>query len=215
MLAFVLLLPLLPPIPSSPTAQEEAAGAPAPAPTGEDEWEVSVDVYAFDPPDDDAFLTPIVRADRGALHLEARYNYEELDTGSVFVGRNFSFGDELTLDLTPMLGAVVGDLDGVAPGVELELAWKGFALYTESEYVFDFASDGEDFLYTWNELTFSPADWLRFGLIAQRTRLFDQELEVDRGLLLGFAFDRFRADLFFFNLDVDEPYMAASIGVGF
>lgn len=212
MLAFVLWLPLLPAVLAP---QEPAVVAPPPAPLAEDAWEIAVDLYLFDPPGEDAIFTPIVRADHGALHLEGRYNYEELDTASFFVGRNFAFGDELTLDLTPMVGAIVGELDGVAPGVELELAWQGLALYTEAEYVFDLASDGTDFAYTWNELTYSPADWVRFGLIAQRTRIFDQDLAVDRGPLLGFAFENFRAEVYFFNPDRDDPYLAVSIGADF
>jgi hypothetical protein len=42
---------------------------------------------------------------RGWLHLEARYNYEALETGSVWAGYDFNAGKKLVLDLTPMVGA--------------------------------------------------------------------------------------------------------------
>jgi len=193
---------------------QEVADAPPPA-IQEEAWEISIGSYALDPPGEDAYLAPIVTADRGALHLEARYNYEELDAGSVFVGRNFSFGDELSLDLTPIFGVVAGPVTGVAPGLELEVAWKGLALYAETEYVIDLEQRADDFLYTWSELTFAPTDWGRFGLVGQRTRVFDQELEVDRGLLVGVTFGGFWLDLYLFNPDGDEPYAGGSVGVGF
>ena len=41
-------------------------------------------------------LQPTITADYGWLHLEARYNYEGLDTGSAWIGYNFSVGDKLT-----------------------------------------------------------------------------------------------------------------------
>jgi hypothetical protein len=48
----------------------------------------------------------------GWLHLEARYNYENLRTGSVWVGYNFSAGKKLVLDVAPVLGGVFGRTHG-------------------------------------------------------------------------------------------------------
>jgi hypothetical protein len=60
-------------------------------------------------------------ADRGWLHLETRYNYENLETGSAWVGYNFSGGEKLKWEFTPMLGGVFGNTTGVAPGYEFRL----------------------------------------------------------------------------------------------
>jgi hypothetical protein len=206
-------MPLLAALSGASHAQDVPAEALAPP--AEEAWAISIAIYGFDPQGEPGYLSPIVRADQGALHVEAHYNYEEVDTASLFFGRNFSFGDELTVGLTPMIGAVVGEIDGLAPALALEVAWKGFLLTSESEYVIDFEDEGDDFLYSWNELTFAPADWVRFGLVGQRTRVFDQELDVDRGLLLGFAFRELWLDFYLFNLDVDEPYAGFGIGVDF
>jgi hypothetical protein len=192
----------------------EQQGAPAELAAQEPRWSIGLEVYRFDPDDDDPYVAPILRADRGALHLEARYQYEDLDTGSFFVGRSFSFGDELALDLVPMVGLVVGETDGIAPGLEAELAWKALAWYVESEYLIDLHDRDDNYLYTWSELTLSPTEWLRFGLVAQRTRVFDQELDVDRGLLLGLTAKRLRFGLYAFNLDQDDEYIGLSLGFG-
>ncbi|HKX45985.1 MAG TPA: hypothetical protein VJP77_04735 [Planctomycetota bacterium] len=192
-------------------AQTPPAEQAAPEPAGE-RWEISSALYAFDPPDDDAYVLPIVRADRGDLHLEARYNYEGRDTGSLWIGRNFELGGELAVTLTPMLGAVLGEVGGVAPGLEVGADWRRFAFYTEAEYVFDTGGDDDDFFYMWSELSYAPTDWARVGIVGQRTRTYDQELEVDRGFVLGFGVGRVWIDFFVFNPDVDEPYVAASAG---
>jgi hypothetical protein len=194
-------------------AQEPAPTAPAGPTPEEPSWTLALELYRFDPDDDDPYTSAILRADRGVLHLEARYQYEDLDTGSFFVGRSFSWGEELALELVPMVGVVAGETDGVAPGVEAELCWKDLAWYAESEYLIDLDDRDDSYLYTWSELTLAPTDWLRFGLVAQRTRVFDQDLDVDRGLLFGLSAKALRFNLYVFNPD-DDPYAVLSLGLG-
>ena len=117
-------------------------------------------------------MQPTIRADRGWLHLEARYNYEALDTGSAWIGYNFSVGEKLNLEFTPMLGAVFGKTTGVAPGYEFTLSWRKLQLYSEGEYVFDTGDSAASFFYKWSELTLAPVDWFRFGLVVQRTKVY-------------------------------------------
>jgi hypothetical protein len=62
---------------AAPVAAEQPAG-PA--------WAFSASAYAYFPPDSQNYVQPTIRGDRGWLHLEARYNYEALDTGSVWIG---------------------------------------------------------------------------------------------------------------------------------
>ena len=66
-------------------------------------WSFSASAYAYSPADSQNYVQPTIRADRGRLHLEARYDYEALDTGSAWIGYNFSVGDKLKLDFTPMV----------------------------------------------------------------------------------------------------------------
>src|SRR5262249_22997052 len=89
------------------------AAAPAAA-SAERSWGYAVSVYGYDVPSQD-YVNANVTADRGHLHLEARYQYESIDTGSIWAGANFSAGESWTFDATMMLGVVFGDLDGVAP----------------------------------------------------------------------------------------------------
>ena len=95
------------------------------------------------PAEDDHFLLPIFRADRGPLHLEGRYQYEDRHTGSAWLGWTLEAGKKVHLEVVPMAGAVFGRTNGVAPGLELTLSWKSVELYSENEYVFGFKLDGE------------------------------------------------------------------------
>src|SRR5204862_4586070 len=65
-------------------------------------------------PNDQEYVQPTLTADRGWLHLETRYNYENLETGSAWVGYNFGGGKKLEWEFTPMLGGVFGNTTGIA-----------------------------------------------------------------------------------------------------
>ena len=178
-------------------------------------WSFSASAYTYFVPDDQDYVQPAFKADRGRLHLEARYNYEDRRTGSVWAGYNFSVGDRLTFEFTPMLGAVFGDTNGVAPGFEMTLGWRKLELYSESEYVFVPEDHSQNFAYTWSELTLAPVDWFRFGLVAQRTRAYQTDLDVQRGLLLGFSYKRADFGAYLFNPDRDKPTFVFSVAVNF
>jgi hypothetical protein len=147
------------------SAQDEGDAAPA----GEEKagWEFNASVYGFFLPEDRDYGQPTVIADRGPLHLEARYNYEGLDTGSAWVGWNVGVGEKLRLDATLMAGGVFGDTTGVAPGYELTVSWGLLELYSEGEYVFDVEDSENDFFYNWSQLGAPPLDWLTVGLAVQ------------------------------------------------
>jgi hypothetical protein len=178
-------------------------------------WSFSASVFGYLVPDDRDFAQPTFTADRDWLHLEARYNYEELQTGSAWIGFNFSFGEELKLDFTPMLGGVFGDLNGVAPGYEVTLSWWKLEFYTEGEYVVDVDDHSGNFFYTWSELRLAPLDWFHFGLVVQRTKAYETDLDIQRGFLLGFSFEPVDFTAYVFNLGWDEPTFVLSLGLGF
>lgn len=178
-------------------------------------WSFSASAYAYFPPDSQDYVQPTIRADRGGLHLEARYNYEALNTASAWVGYNFSTGDRITLNFTPIVGGVFGKTTGIAPGYELTLSWRSLQLYSEGEYVFDTGEASNSFFYTWSELTLAPTNWFQFGLVLQRTKVYQTDLNVQRGLLVRFSYKKVDFSAYVFNPETDEPTYVVSIGVSF
>jgi len=72
----------------------------------------------------------------------------------------------LTYDLTPIIGAVFGAKQGVAPGFEASVVYGIADFYTEAEYMYDTNAKEDNYTYAWSELGLSPVEWLRFGLVA-------------------------------------------------
>jgi hypothetical protein len=201
------------------TANTEPATANAPPAVLEDaatgEWSFSAAAYVYVVPGGRDYVQPTFTADRKWLHLEARYNYEDLDTGSAWIGYNFGAGERVTLQGTLMLGGVFGKTTGIAPGYKLSLSYRRFALYAEGEYVFDTGDSSASFFYSWSELTYSPVDWFRFGLAAQRTQAYRTDVDIQSGLLLGIMYKRVDFTSYVFNLGRDAPTLVFSMAVRF
>ena len=115
-------------------------------------------------------------ADRGALHLEARYNYESIGARSAFVGWTFSGGETVTWEVTPLLGGAWGTTQAFVPGLEASVAWGPVDFYVEAEYVRDNHESTDSYAYAWSELGFRPVEWLRVGVAGQRTRAYGNDL---------------------------------------
>jgi len=177
-------------------------------------WEFNAAANLYFIPDD-FFILPVFRADKNKLHLEARYNYEDRETFSAWVGYNFSGGRNLEYTITPMIGGVVGLSDGMAPGLEITLNLKRFEFYSESEYYIDFESSENHFLYTWTDITYSPTDWLWFGISGQRTRLYQTDLDIQRGLLIGGGLKGWELTTYMYNLGFDDPFFLVALSVSF
>lgn len=179
-------------------------------------WNFSADINFYLIPTD-FFVLPVFRADKDWLHLEARYNYEDRETFSGWIGYNFMGGNDRNFEytITPMAGGVVGLSNGIAPGLEMMLTYKNFELYSEAEYYFDFETSENNFLYNWTDLTYSPLDWLWVGISGQRTRLYKTDLDIQRGLLIGAGIKQFELTSYFFNIVSDYPFVLLTLSASF
>lgn len=178
-------------------------------------WSFSATAYTYIIANDSNYAQPTFGADRGRLHLEARYNYEAQKTGSAWAGVNLSGGKTIEWELTPIFGAVFGDVDGVAPGYKGSISWLRLGLYSESEYVIDTSTTSDSFLYNWSELTYALTESLRAGLVVQRTRAHQTDRDVQRGIVVGYSYRRAEFSFCLFNPDDDKPTSAFSVGFRF
>jgi hypothetical protein len=193
-----------------------APGQPAPAQAVEPvEWSLAAATYVYFVPDDSNYAQPTFTADRGALHLEARYNYEDRETGSVWAGYNFSGGEKVAWEFTPMFGGVFGTTAGVAPAYKGSLSWWNLEFASEGEYVIDIDDSSASFFYNWSELTIAPAGWWRIGLVTQRTRVYATDRDIQRGLVVGFGHKSVDAAVYVFNPDDSKPVVTVAVTVGF
>lgn len=189
-----------------PNASSAAAGP---------SWEFAITAYPTRVRGGENYTSATATADRGPLHLEARYNYESIGARSAFVGWNFSGGDELTWELTPLLGGVWGTTHGFVPGLEASVAWKKIDFYVEAEYVRDSGEKTDSYFYAWSELGFQPVEWLRVGAAAQRTRAYGGDRDLQRGPFAQVTWGPVTVGGYWFNPGSKDQVFVGLIGATF
>jgi len=203
-------------MPALCSAQAGMGEPPSRSDTQAPGWDLSATGYYYALDNQSDYLSAIATADRDALHLEARYNYEALDSGSLFAGWRFAGGDALSWEFTPIIGAVFGDKQGIAPGFEASLAYGMVDFYIEAEYVRDLELQADSFTYAWSELGVSPLEWLRFGIVGQRSRAYQSDRDIQRGGFAQLTFGKVTLGVYVFNPDDSADRFAIfSLGATF
>ena len=196
-------------------AGEDEQGGSNTSPTEKPSWELAITAYPTVVRGGENYTSAIATADRGPLHLEARYNYESVGARSAFVGWNFSGGEAITWELTPLLGGAWGTTQAFIPGLEASVAWKQFDIYVEAEYVRASSERTDSYVYAWTELGFRPVEWLRVGVAGQRTRTYGNERDIQRGPFAQVTWDRVTIGGYWFNAGSNDQVFVGLIGVTF
>jgi len=197
-------------------AQSPNGSAPNATDTkSESNWSILASAAAYFFPDQPNYLQPTITADRGEVHLEARYNYEDRQSTSAFVGWNLGFGETVKVELTPMVGGLFGSTVGVVPAFELDLVWRRIEASVEGELVLDVQDAHNSFVYNWSELAVWATDWLRAGIVTQRTRVYQTARELEVGVLAGTSLSRFEGTVYFFNPGASDRFVVVALGVRF
>ena len=178
-------------------------------------WNFSAWAEYFIIPGEKDFFNPTFYARSDKLHFEGRYNYEDRNTASFWGGWRFKFGNGVKFVVVPMAGIIFGNTDGIAPGLELEISYKKFDVYSESEHVFDFNARENNFFYMYSELAIRPIKSIRTGIMTQRTRLYESDRELERGIFAEYYFGRFRIGAFYFSPFASGNFWIASASVDF
>lgn len=196
-------------------AQEGAASGRRAGPPAAPAWEFAATGYWNAPRGGDSYASGIFAADRGALHLEARVNYEALHARSAFVGWTFSWGDAVKLEATPIAGGVTGAVRGPIAGLEAALSAGRIDGYLEAEHVHARGDAAASYTYAWSEAGFRPAEWLRLGAVAQRTRVWGGDRELQRGPFVQLTHARLTLSGYWFNPGSSAQVAIVALGVAF
>jgi len=185
------------------------------SPAEKPSWEFAITAYPTFVRDGENYLTAIATADRGPLHLEARYNYESVGARSAFVGWTFSGGETVTWELTPLLGGAWGTTQAFVPALEASVAWRQLDFYIEAEYVRDSSERTDSYTYAWSELGFRPVEWLRLGIAGQHTRAYGGERDIQRGPFAQATWGRITIGGYWFNPGSSNQIVIGSIAATF
>jgi hypothetical protein len=196
-------------------AGEGDHGSRRAAPATKPSWEFGITAYPTFVRDGDNYTSAIAVADRGPLHLEARINYEADGARSAFVGWTFSGGDAVAWEVTPLIGGAWGAVRAFVPAVEASVGWRQLDFYLEGEYVRDDKDPTRSYWYAWSELGVRPVEAVRLGIVAQRTRAYGGERDIQRGPFAQVTWRNVTLGGYWFNPGSDDQVFVASIGATF
>ena len=98
---------------------------------------------------------------------------------------------------------------------DLEHAARAVDLYVEAEYVEETGGQGDSYFYAWTELAFRPVEWLRVGVVGQRTRVVDAARDVQPGVFGQVEIGKATIGVYAFNPDAASRYTIVSLGLSF
>lgn len=148
------------------------------------------------------------------IYAELRYNYEDLNTVSLYGGKTFAGGKDLQFSVTPMVGFAVGQFNGISFATNTELEWRNIYLSSQSQYSIATQASGTDFFFTWSELAYNISKNIFAGVAIQYTK--QQGLnETEPGIVAGFNFKDFSIPFYAFSPFSAKPYFIVGLNYEF
>lgn len=174
-------------------------------------WSGSIAGYYYFIPGEENYPTIIGCSDHKSLHLEARYNYEDINTASAFAGYTWEKDGKFSYSVTPMAGIAVGHSNGILPGFECSASYSKINFYSENEYMLSFKGKEDNFFYSWTQLSASMFKNTQAGVLAQSLRWYKTEFDIQRGIYAEYAPGNFTFDFYYFNLFTNSDFAVASV----
>ena len=145
------------------------------------------------------------------FYFEGRYNYEDVKTFSFYAGRTFKTRDSVLL-ITPSVGIVLGNFNGISFSTYLELNTKWINAFSENEYVIDENDKLNNFFFTWSGITFPVHKNIGIGIGCQWTVQPNEKL-LKYGPMLSLHKGAFKLDGYAFNFW--QTTKVWTIGIGY
>ena len=160
---------------------------------------LSIGQYTYIRSREPFYVSPIVQYQSGSnWYAEARYNYEDVHTYSLYGGRTFSNERTLSYSITPMAGIMWGKLRGGSAALNASVEYKKFYLSTQSQYSVSTQNLAESFFFSWSEAGYRPLDWLYTGLSLQHTKPRHANALVEPGFFACFSYHQWSVPVYCF-----------------
>lgn len=144
-------------------------------------------------------------------YFEARYNYEDRETFSLYGGRSFKVGKNNELDIIPMVGGSVGKFNGVSPALTiiLEAGWvRGFS---QNQYSINLKEQKSNFIFDWSAIVFHTYKPLYLGASFQSFAPQNTKAQNYFGPMVSVKDNHIIVEGFAYNFWTDAPMWALGL----
>ncbi len=144
-------------------------------------------------------------------YAEGRFNYEAINTLSLYAGKTFEKKAAFSYAASPIAGVVLGRLNGGSAGINLAMDYQNFYFNTQSQYTFSVQQRSNNFIYSWSDLTYRFSAKFAAGVSVQQTKLYQINGAFERGLVLRTGFKSWSFPLYIFKPESSERYFVLGI----
>ncbi|HUQ66403.1 MAG TPA: hypothetical protein VM101_09620 [Flavitalea sp.] len=160
----------------------------------------------------EALMTPIANfTSSNNWYGEARYNFDELNTFSLYAGKKFSGAGNVSWQATPLVGGLMGQMTGGSVGVNIDIDYRKLFVATQSQYSFSLENNRDKYFFNWSEVGYNATSWLYAGLAVQQTNIFKTIGKLEPGYMVGFSIRNWTIPLYAFNTTGDERYFVLGL----
>ncbi len=153
---------------------------------------------------------PVVHYEtKKGMYAELRYNYEEVQTFSVFGGKVLSAKNN-SFSITPMLGFSTGQFTGVSIAANAEAGINKFFFSSETQYSIAAKKGMSNFLFSWSEIGYTISPNLFAGFSFQYT-LQQTGSDPEPGLMAGLTFKNISIPVYVFNPFHQKQYIVVGL----
>jgi hypothetical protein len=149
------------------------------------------------------------------FYIEARYNYENLNTASLYFGRSFTIEKKAAIEITPMLGGVVGQTNGISPGFNFRLEYNLFSTSTQCQYTIDLKDIKSSFFWDWTNFYFNFSEHFGIGGAVQILIPQSGDQLYSAGPTLRLSYKKLAAEIYVYNFWERQPTYAVAIEYAF
>lgn len=144
-------------------------------------------------------------------YAEGRFNYEALNTLSLYAGKTFERKAVISYAASPILGVVLGQMNGGSAGINLQLDFQRFNFNTQTQYTFSVQQRSNNFVYSWSDLTYRITKKFEAGFSVQQTKTYQLKQAFERGLLIKTGYKNWNFPLYVFRPESSERYFVLGI----
>ncbi len=130
---------------------------------------------------------------------ELRYNYEDVEALSMHFGKKFAFKKMPAVEITPVVGVVLGNLNAGSAGSGIEISFNKLCFFSEPQYVFSFNNESENYMYSWTEVSYEIFSFFYTGIALQQTKLFSMPNVFEPGIMAGVSIKNFDIPIYCFS----------------
>lgn len=149
--------------------------------------------------------------------FEGRYNYEALNSFSLYAGKQFTFGKIVESTVTPLAGVVTGEFRGGSLALNTLFEYQELFFSSQAQYTFSTDQVYESFAFNWCEFGYNFFDWAYLGISAQYTANHNLSVStVEPGVMLGARMKNWTFPIYAFRPAAGQTYfvLGATYSIG-